>query len=133
MALQRGERFGMPWEDLCGYTQAVKADDTIYISRQLSHDDQGNVVGPAPLDDSGRIRDHSNMETQMRQTYANAKKILDLAPLWTTSSRRSFTSQIWTQRSPSWPGAEGSVWLQEAHSGKHHSSDAPAGPANAAH
>jgi enamine deaminase RidA (YjgF/YER057c/UK114 family) len=28
------------------------------------------------LDDSGRIRDHSNMEIQMRQTYANAKKIL---------------------------------------------------------
>ena len=25
---------------------------------------------------SGKIRDHSKMETQMRQTYANAKKIL---------------------------------------------------------
>jgi enamine deaminase RidA (YjgF/YER057c/UK114 family) len=68
--------FGMPWEEQYGYAQAVKVDDTIYISGQLSHDDQGNIVGPAPLDDSGRIRDHSNMETQMRQTYANAKKIL---------------------------------------------------------
>src|SRR5512147_1288516 len=68
--------FGMPWEELYGYAQAVKVDDTIYVSGQLSHDDQGNIVGPAPLDDSGRIRDHSNMETQMRQTYANAKKIL---------------------------------------------------------
>jgi enamine deaminase RidA (YjgF/YER057c/UK114 family) len=68
--------FGMPWEEQYGYAQAVKVDDTIYISGQLSHDEQGNMVGAAPLDDSGRIRDHSNMETQMRQTYANAKKIL---------------------------------------------------------
>ena len=68
--------FGMPWEDTYGYAQAVKVDDTIYVSGQLSHDEQGNMVGAAPLDDSGRIRDHSNMETQMRQTYVNAKKIL---------------------------------------------------------
>lgn len=68
--------FGMPWEDGYGYVQAVKVDDTIYVSGQLSHDEQGNVVGPAPLDDDGKIRDHSNMEIQMRQTYANAKKIL---------------------------------------------------------
>jgi hypothetical protein len=26
---------------------------------------------------SGRILDHSNMEIQMRQTYENAKKLLD--------------------------------------------------------
>ena len=69
--------FGMPWEEQYGYAQAVKVDDTIYVSGQLSHDDQGNMVGSAPLDDSGKIRDHSNMETQMRQTYANAKKILN--------------------------------------------------------
>jgi enamine deaminase RidA (YjgF/YER057c/UK114 family) len=54
----------------------VKVDDTIYVSGQLSHDEQGNLVGAAPLDDNGQISDHSNMETQMRQTYANAKKIL---------------------------------------------------------
>jgi enamine deaminase RidA (YjgF/YER057c/UK114 family) len=66
----------MPWEEQYGYAQAVKVDDTIYISGQLSHDDRGNMVGAAPLDDSGRIRDYSNMETQMRQTYANAKKLL---------------------------------------------------------
>ena len=68
--------FGMPWEDQYGYAQAVRVDDTIYVSGQLSHDGQGNMVGAAPLDDSGKIRDHSNMEIQMRQTYANAKKIL---------------------------------------------------------
>lgn len=70
------KEFGMPWEEQYGYAQAVKVGDTIYVSGQFSHDDQGNVVGPAPLDGMGRIVDHSNMETQMRQTYANAKKIL---------------------------------------------------------
>ena len=77
MALRKDVKgFGMPWEDQYGYVQALKVDDTIYVSGQLSHDEQGQVVGAAPLDDSGKIRDHSNMETQMRQTYANAKKIL---------------------------------------------------------
>ena len=56
----------MPWEDEYGYAQAVKVDDTIYVSGQLSHDDEGNMVGAVPPD----------MEAQMRQTYANAKKIL---------------------------------------------------------
>jgi enamine deaminase RidA (YjgF/YER057c/UK114 family) len=78
MALRKDVKgFGMPWEDQYGYVQALKVDDTIYVSGQLSHDEQGNIVGAAPLDDSGKIRDHSNMETQMRQTYANAKKILN--------------------------------------------------------
>ena len=67
---------GMPWEDEFGYAQAVKVDDTLYISGQLSHDDEGNMVAPAPLDDMKRILDHSNMEAQMRQTYVNAKKVL---------------------------------------------------------
>ena len=67
---------GMPWEAQYGYVQALKADDTIYVSGQLSHDDRGNMIGAAPLDGSGNIRDHSNMEIQMRQSYANAKKVL---------------------------------------------------------
>jgi len=33
-----------------GYVQAVMVDDTIYVSGQLSHDNQGNMVGAAPLD-----------------------------------------------------------------------------------
>ena len=70
MALHKEVKgFGMPWEDQYGYVQAVKIDDTIYVSGQLSHDEHGNLIGADPSDDS-------NMETQMRQTYANAKKIL---------------------------------------------------------
>jgi len=55
--------FGLPWEESYGFAQAVKVGDTIYVSGQLGLDDQGNMIYP-------------NMETQMRQTYANAKKIL---------------------------------------------------------
>ncbi len=55
---------GMPWEKKYGYAQAVQVRDTIYIAGQVSHDDKGNIVGLG------------NMEAQMRQAYANVKKIL---------------------------------------------------------
>ena len=73
---RKAEGLGMAWEDQYGYAQAVQVGDTIYVSGQLSHDDKGNMVGPAGLDASGRIVDHTNMEVQMRQSYANARKIL---------------------------------------------------------
>jgi enamine deaminase RidA (YjgF/YER057c/UK114 family) len=91
----------MPREEQYGYAQPVKVDDAIYVSGQLSHDDRGNMVGAAPLDDSGRIRDYSNMEAQTRQRYANAKKrLISSALRSTTSSRRCCTSETWTPRSP---------------------------------
>jgi enamine deaminase RidA (YjgF/YER057c/UK114 family) len=58
--------FGMPWEETYGYAQAVKAGDTIYVSGQLAHDAEGNIVGAAPPD----------MKAQMLQSYANATRIL---------------------------------------------------------
>lgn len=76
MLRKQTEGWGMPWEDQYGYAQAVKVGDTIYVSGQLSHDDNGDMVDPAPLDQSGRITDHSNMESQMRQSYVNANRIL---------------------------------------------------------
>ena len=54
----------MPWEQQYGYSQAVKVGDTIYIAGQVSHDDGANVVGVG------------EMETQMRQAYANVAKLL---------------------------------------------------------
>lgn len=54
----------MPWEKEYGYAQAVKVGETIYLSGQVSHDEEGNIVG---------LRD---METQMRQRYANIQKVL---------------------------------------------------------
>ena len=33
--------FGLPWEKQYGYSQAVKVGDTDYLSRQVSHDENG--------------------------------------------------------------------------------------------
>lgn len=66
----------MPWEDAYGYAQAIKVGDAIYVSGQLSHDDKGNLIAPAALDESGKPADFSTMEQQMRATYANAAKLL---------------------------------------------------------
>ena len=54
----------MPWEKEYGYSQAVKVGDTIYLSGQVSHDDNGHVLG------------EGNMEVQMRAAYANVGKVL---------------------------------------------------------
>ncbi len=55
---------GMPWEEEYGYAQSVKVGDTIYLSGQVSHDDDGNVLG------------EGDMEVQMRAAYANVGKVL---------------------------------------------------------
>jgi enamine deaminase RidA (YjgF/YER057c/UK114 family) len=70
------ENFGMPWESAYGYDQAVQVGNVVYLSGQLSHDEAGRLVGPAPVDSSGRILDAANMELQMRTTYANAARLL---------------------------------------------------------
>jgi enamine deaminase RidA (YjgF/YER057c/UK114 family) len=71
------ENLGVPWEEAYGYAQAVKVGDTIYLSGQLSHNAEGEMVAPAPLDADGHITDHGNMGPQMAQSYANAKILLD--------------------------------------------------------
>ena len=58
------KNFQMPWESEYGYAQAVKVGDTIYLAGQVSHDAEGNFVGIG------------DMETQMRQAYANVAKLL---------------------------------------------------------
>jgi 2-iminobutanoate/2-iminopropanoate deaminase len=65
MAISKeAKSLGMLWEQEYGYAQAVKVEDTIYLSGQVSHDDKGNIVGLG------------DMEAQMRQAYANIKKVL---------------------------------------------------------
>jgi enamine deaminase RidA (YjgF/YER057c/UK114 family) len=55
---------GMPWEKEYGYSQAVKVGDTIYVSGQVAHNDNGKIVGKG------------EMEAQMRQAYSNIHKVL---------------------------------------------------------
>jgi 2-iminobutanoate/2-iminopropanoate deaminase len=61
---KEAKSLGMPWEKEYGYSQAVKVENTIYVSGQVGHDDKGNIQGQV------------NMEIQMRQAYANIKKVL---------------------------------------------------------
>src|SRR3546814_3775738 len=68
--------FGGPWEDAYGYAQAIKIGNTIHVSGQLSHDENGTLIAPAALDKSGKPADFSTMGEQMRVAYANAAKLL---------------------------------------------------------
>ncbi len=93
--------FGVPWEDAYGYAQAIKVGDTIHFSGQLSHDEKGNLIAPASLDESGKPAEFSMMEHQMRATYANAVKLWRASgQRWTTSSRRRSMSSMSTPHSP---------------------------------
>jgi enamine deaminase RidA (YjgF/YER057c/UK114 family) len=56
------QSLGMPWEEEYGYAQAVKRGNTVWISGQLGHDDQGRLG--------------SGMDAQMRLTYRNIKELL---------------------------------------------------------
>ncbi|MEU4092332.1 RidA family protein [Streptomyces sp. NPDC026673] len=57
--------FGMPWEALYGYSQAVQAGDTLYISGQLSHDDTGAFIGA------------DDFALQMSTTLGNLDRVLE--------------------------------------------------------
>lgn len=74
-AERTAEHFGVPWEGIYGYAQAVKHGDTIYVSGQLSHDGD-QLVAPAPVSGDGTVQDFSAMEAQMRRTYENAAELL---------------------------------------------------------
>ena len=69
------ENFGVPWESVYGYVQAIRSGDTIYISGQLANNG-AELVAPAPVDESGAVTDYSGMGDQMRQTYVNAQELL---------------------------------------------------------
>lgn len=70
------ENLGVAWEKLFGYVQAVQVKDTIYISGQLSHDEEGQLIAPAEVETNGKPVDFSQMEAQLRQTYVNAIALL---------------------------------------------------------
>lgn len=70
--------WGVPWEEIYGYPQARKVGNEIYISGQFNHDENGNLVAPAPLDGDGKPSDFSAMGEQMRVSYDNIAKLLAL-------------------------------------------------------
>ncbi|MEV6654047.1 Rid family hydrolase [Streptomyces sp. NPDC051219] len=56
--------FGMPWESLYGYSQAIQVGDTVYVAGQVSHDRDGNFVGAG------------DFELQVKTTLANLDLVL---------------------------------------------------------
>lgn len=61
---KEAKSLGMPWEKEYGYSQGVKVGDTIYLSGQISHDETGEIIGVGDI------------EAQIRQAYANIKRLL---------------------------------------------------------
>ncbi|MET8539866.1 Rid family hydrolase [Kitasatospora sp. NPDC004799] len=57
--------FGMPWESMYGYSQAVQVGDTVYVSGQLSHDRLGNFIGTG------------DFELQFQTSLENLDLVLD--------------------------------------------------------
>jgi enamine deaminase RidA (YjgF/YER057c/UK114 family) len=57
--------FGVPWEAMYSYSQAVRRGSTIYISGQLSHDLEANFVG------------EGDFELQTRTALANLDRVLE--------------------------------------------------------
>lgn len=73
---RRVANFGVPWEGAYGYAQAVEVDGVIYVSGQVSHDRNGTLIAPAPLDSTRRPTSYSNTEAQLRRSYENAASLL---------------------------------------------------------
>lgn len=70
--------WGVPWEEGYGYPQVRRVGSEIFISGQFNHDEEGNLVAPAPLGADGRPSDFSSMGEQMRVSYDNIAKLLAL-------------------------------------------------------
>lgn len=70
--------WGVSWEEGYGYPQARRVGNEIFISGQFNHDEEGNLVAPAPLDADGRPSDFSSIGEQMRVSYDNIAKLLGL-------------------------------------------------------
>lgn len=64
MIEKQAATLGMPWEKESCYSQGVKVGDTIYLAGQVSHNDDGNIVGAG------------DMEAQIRTAYENVQKVL---------------------------------------------------------
>jgi enamine deaminase RidA (YjgF/YER057c/UK114 family) len=75
-AIRKTASFGVPWESAYGYVQALRVNNRIFVSGQLSHTPEGELMAPAALGADGRPANFDAMEAQMRRTYENAQILL---------------------------------------------------------
>lgn len=57
--------YGVFWEEEYGYSQAIRAGSTIYISGQLAHDAEGQFIG------------EGDFSAQLGATFDNLDKVLE--------------------------------------------------------
>ncbi|WP_284449296.1 Rid family hydrolase [Pseudoxanthomonas mexicana] len=74
--IRKTASLGVPWESSYGYVQALRVNNTIFVSGQLSHTPEGELVAPASLGTDGRPANFDSMEAQMRRKYENAQVLL---------------------------------------------------------
>ncbi|AUY53655.1 Rid family hydrolase [Streptomyces sp. CB01881] len=72
--------FGMPWESLYGYSQAVQVGETVYVSGQLSHDRNGDFVGAGDFELQVRTT-LENLDLVLRQFGAERSQIVETTVL----------------------------------------------------
>ncbi|WP_234329210.1 MULTISPECIES: RidA family protein [unclassified Streptomyces] len=72
--------FGMPWESLYGYSQAMRVGDTLYVSGQLSHDQDGNFVGVDDFELQVRTA-LGNLDVVLRHFVARRDQIVETTVL----------------------------------------------------
>jgi 2-iminobutanoate/2-iminopropanoate deaminase len=69
--------FGVPWEDLANYSQAVRAGDQLFISGQLSHDAEGNFLKEGDVEGQADVA-LANMDVVLRQFGAERTDIVEI-------------------------------------------------------
>ena len=69
--------FGVPWEDLANYSQAVRAGDRLFISGQLSHDPEGNFLAEGDVEAQADVA-LGNVDVILRRFGAQRSDIAEI-------------------------------------------------------
>ena len=69
--------FGVPWEDLANYSQAVRAGDQLFISGQLSHDREGTFLHEGDVEAQADVA-LANLESILRQFGAERTDVVQV-------------------------------------------------------
>jgi enamine deaminase RidA (YjgF/YER057c/UK114 family) len=69
--------FGVPWEELANYSQAVRAGDRLFISGQLSHDADGNFLSEGDVEAQADAA-FANLDVVLRHFHAQRSDIAEI-------------------------------------------------------
>ena len=69
--------FGVPWEDAAGYSQALRAGNTLFVSGQLSHDAEGNFLHVGDFEGQTQVT-FENLDRVLGQFGAQRSDIVEV-------------------------------------------------------